>query len=257
MGFNITKQIVIDTILPLRCVSCGDIVNGAPNARQSGFCPNCWSDVKFITPPWCISCSRPFTYELEHRVDKDERNCSACLASPPIHDGIRAALYYDDIPRDIILKLKYSGRIAIANLVADHLSRFLYDDMGHLDDNILFVPVPLHWTRLWKRNYNQSALIATALVKKINNDKAIHLPDVLKRIKKTPPLTDISSKQRRKILKDSIRVNNKYCEIIKNHSIILVDDVYTSGATTDACVKALKLAGAKKVIVYCWTRVIK
>ncbi len=257
MGLNKARQTVIDSILPLRCVSCGDIVNGSSHSQQSGFCPNCWSDVKFITPPWCISCSRPLAYEMEHIRDKDERKCMACLQEAPLHDGIRAALYYNDIPRDIILKLKYSGRIGIADLVADHLNRFLHDDVERFGDDILFVPVPLHWTRLWKRSYNQSALIADALLKTIKNENIKHHPDILKRIKRTPPLIGKNSKQRRKILKNSITVNDKYREVIKDRSIILVDDVYTSGATTDACVKALKLAGAKKVIIYCWTRVIK
>lgn len=259
IGLHKIKQTIIDGILPLRCVSCGDIVNGSTYSQQSGFCPNCWSDVKFITPPWCLSCSQPFAYEPDHTADRDEHMCSACLITPPLHDGIRAALYYDDIPRDIILKLKYSGRIGIANLVAGHLSRFLRDDMDNLGDNIWLVPVPLHWTRLWKRTYNQSALIADALIQSLSRDKTTpeHIVDLLKRVKRTPPLRGNSGKDRKRLLKDAFALNPKYAQKIMGRTIILVDDVYTSGATTDACVKTLKSAGAAKVIIYCWTRVIK
>lgn len=186
----------------------------------------------------------------------DARKCANCLKNPPVHDGIRAALHYDDIPRDVILKLKYSGRIGVANLVADHLLRYMQDDVGHHSDMIWLVPVPLHWTRLWKRSYNQSALIADALLKTAAYDTICHNPDVLKRVQKTPPLKG-NAEIRRKLLKNAFAVNDKYRDAIKGRCIILIDDVYTSGATSDACVKALKAAGAKKVLIYCWTRVLK
>lgn len=247
----------IDTILPRRCASCGDIVNVlSSQGKQGGFCANCWSNLKFITPPWCISCSRPFPYEAGEELGEDARKCSECLNKDPIHDGIRAALHYDDIPRDVILKLKYSGRIGIANLVAGHLLRYLQDDAAIASHTIWFVPVPLHWTRLWKRSYNQSALIADALLKAAAYDNICHNPDVLKRVKKTPPLQG-NAEARRKLLKNAFVVNDKYKDAINGKCIILIDDVYTSGATSDACVKALKAAGAQRVIIYCWTRVLK
>lgn len=193
---------------------------------------------------------------------RDKRKCGACLDKTPIHDGIRAALIYDEIPRKVILKLKYGGRIAIANLIASHLQRFIADDIVSLGNEIWIAPVPLHWTRLWKRSYNQSALICDAMIDQCSllmneNINFDHQVDLLKRIKRTPPLKGANAKMRRNMLKNAFRINAKYENKIKGRSIILVDDVYTSGATTHACVKALKKAGAGKVIIYCWTRVIK
>lgn len=257
----------VDAILPSRCPSCGVIVRTEKSVNirgQGGFCLSCWSDLKFITPPWCISCARPFEYAEDIDVlgefGGDTRKCGACLEKQPRHDGIRAALIYDEIPRKVILKLKYSGRIAIANLIADHMQRFLADDAALLGNDIWVVPVPLHWTRLIKRTYNQSALIGEALVKTQPADQAVnftHIVDLLKRVKRTPPLKGGNAKQRQKLLKNAFGLHEKYTQSVKGRSIILVDDVYTSGATTNACVKILKDAGAKKVIIYCWTRVIK
>ena len=255
----------IATLLPSRCPSCGDIVrsNQADNImKQSGFCISCWSELKFLTPPWCISCARPFEF-IEEGADSEQLKCGYCIDQPPLHDGIRAALIYDDINSKVILKLKYAGRIAIANLIADHLHRFLHDDLNILGDDVWLAPVPLHWTRLWKRTYNQSALIADAMIKTYMRDTATHsdapdhIVDLLKRVKRTPPLKGNNGKDRKKLLKNAFALNHKYAQHIKGRTIILVDDVYTNGATTDACVKTLKSAGAAKVIIYCWTRVIK
>lgn len=256
-------NLTITTLLPSRCPSCGDIVRNDQsdtNMKQSGFCISCWSELKFLTPPWCISCARPFEF-IEEGTGVEQLKCGFCMDQPPLHDGIRAALIYDDINSKVVLKLKYAGRIAIANLIASHLQRFLHDDLKEVGNDIWITPVPLHWTRLWKRTYNQSALIANAMIKIYDGTSKLELPnhvvDLLKRVKRTPPLKGNSGKDRKKLLKDAFALNPKYRQQIKGRTIILVDDVYTSGATTDACVKTLKSAGAEKVIIYCWTRVIK
>lgn len=269
MQYSITQMISnvvnlsVTTLLPSRCPSCGDIVRSNQSdsiKKHSGFCISCWSELKFLTPPWCISCARPFEF-IEEGADGEQLQCGYCIDKPPYHDGIRAALIYDDINSKVVLKLKYSGCIAIANLIADHLQRFLHEDLEKFGDDIWMVPVPLHWMRLWKRTYNQSALIADAMIKTYDGNNKIaaleHIVDVLKRVKRTPPLKGNSGKDRKKLLKDAFALNPKYTQQIKGRTIILVDDVYTSGATTDACVKTLKSAGAAKVIIYCWTRVIK
>jgi len=265
-GLYLFAKSIIEIVLPTRCPSCGDIVHNDKSDikfGQSGFCPSCWMQLKFITPPACISCSMPFEFEAYDNPNDegfdDLRKCSDCLQSPPIHDGIRAALFYDDIPRQTILKLKYSGRMAIAQLIADYLQRYLQKDIEMLGKDIWVTPVPLHWTRLLKRTYNQSALIADALITRENvaREDIEHIPDILKRIKRTPPLKGSSAKERQVLLKDAFALNERYKDSIKGRSIILVDDVYTSGSTTNACAQTLKEAGAHHVIIYCWTRVIQ
>ncbi|WP_164116717.1 ComF family protein [Sphingorhabdus sp. Alg239-R122] len=231
---------VLDIIIPPRCPSCGDMVE---NDLQ--FCGTCWPQLKFITDPCCSACGRPFDVARD-----DELLCAPCLARPPKHDGVRAAVVYDELSRQIPLKLKYAGRIGLAKLIARFLGRHMPDDC----DNLLLVPVPLHRGRIWRRGFNQAALIAQALH---DSHEIDILLDSLLRTRATPPLKGMTAQQRRKILQGAIKVNPKYLDDIRGRDIMLIDDVYTSGATTNACVIQLKKAGAQTVTIYCWARVLR
>ncbi len=231
---------VLDVIIPPRCPICGDMV-----ADDLQLCGLCWPQLKFITDPCCAACGRPFDIARD-----DELLCAPCLAKPPKHDGIRAAVVYDELSRQIPLKLKYAGRIGLAKLVARFLGRHVPDEHG----NLLLVPVPLHRGRMWRRGFNQAALIADALHR--SHDIA-QVPDGLLRTRATPPLKGMTARQRRKILQGAIEVNPKHLDSLKGRDIMLVDDVYTSGATTNACVIQLKKAGVRTVTIYCWARVLR
>lgn len=144
--------------------------------------------------------------------------------------------------------LKYSTKLGLAELIARHL-------MKHLDEftvDPMLVPVPLHRKRLWNRGYNQSVLIARAL----SAQSAIPIENVLVRDRHTPPLRSINMIERQKLLKQAITVRQGSMNRIAYRTILLVDDVYTSGATANACARALRLAGAEKIFVLCWARVI-
>ncbi len=173
------------------------------------------------------------------------------MLQPPRHDGIFAAVAYGDIARTIALRLKYAGKIGLAKMIARQLSRSIEIDSP---TQILLVPVPLHWTRLWSRSYNQAALIASALA--ANSDMLTHQADALLRIKRTPYLRGMSAKQRMQTVRSAFAANPKRLEMLRDADIILVDDIYTTGATTDACVRVLKKAGAKRVRIFCWARVM-
>ncbi|WP_373487987.1 ComF family protein, partial [Blastomonas sp.] len=162
---------LIDLVLPPRCPGCGVLVHD-----ELQFCGDCWSALRFITDPACASCGKPFAH-----ARSDVLICAECLARPPRHDGIKAAVLYDDVSRAIVLKLKHGGRIGLANLIARHLLRHLPADL----DNHVMVPVPLHRWRLWQRGFNQSILIARAMAEV----RAVRLEaDALRRIRATPPL---------------------------------------------------------------------
>ena len=176
--------------------------------------------------------------------------CAQCLARAPRHDGICAAVVYDDLSRQIPLKLKYAGRIGLAKLIAHFLARYIPAERN----SAILIPVPLHRSRIWRRGFNQAALIAWALHKTHGID---HVPAALVRIRATPPLKGMTGKQRQKTLSGAIAVNRKYAEAIAGRDVMLVDDVYTSGATTDACTMQLKKAGARSVTIYCWARVLR
>ncbi len=175
--------------------------------------------------------------------------CAACIAKPPKHDGIKAAVVYNDISRNVALRLKYGGRIGLAKIIANALRR----QVAELPPGILMTPVPLHWTRLWWRSFNQSGLIASELSKGWQSEL---VPDILLRTRRTPLLRGLSPRDRREAVNGAFALNPKWQARVKGREIALVDDVYTSGATTDACVRLLKKAGAAKVTIYCWARVL-
>jgi ComF family protein len=233
-------QPALDLILPERCPSCGVIT-----PIGGGFCAGCWPQLHFLTQPWCTSCASPMPFE-----SNEGQQCAACLEKPPLHDGIRAAVAYGDISRQVALRFKHGGKIGMAKLIAKHLLRHIPDE----PNTLLFVPVPLHWTRLWSRGFNQSALIAQILAKESLNTFA---PDLLLRRKRTPLLRGMSSKQRYKTVSSAFALNPSWNKQVAGSRIILVDDVLTTGATTNACVKTLKQSGAKWVQVFCWARVLR
>ncbi len=231
---------VLDFALPERCPVCGAIT-----ADGSNFCADCWPKLRFMSQPWCSGCARPFPYEQDA-----DTLCATCLATSPLHDGIRAAVAYDDLSRQIILRLKYGGKIGLAKLVARQLVRHLPDDRS----GMLVVPVPLHWTRLWSRSFNQSALIAQELARLGGLE---YCPDMLLRTRRTPTMRGLSSKERRKTVNKAFVVNPAKLAAVPDARVILVDDVLTTGATSDGCVKALKNAGAQWVQVFCWARALR
>ncbi|ANU08019.1 ComF family protein [Paraurantiacibacter namhicola] len=230
---------VVDLVYPPRCPLCGDGI-----ADQRGLCVPCWGGLVIPAEPSCKACQRPLPSDLE-----DGLTCAACLQSPPRHDGIAAGTIYNDAARQIVLSYKHGRRIALAPMLA----RLIAARLPQLDGEWLAVPVPLHRWRLWKRGFNQSALIARELAKIA---PVTPLLDGLQRTRQTPSLGGLGRTQRRKTLAGAIRVTPRRRDAVKGAQVLLVDDVMTSGATSDACVKALKKAGAAKVVIGCFSRVL-
>lgn len=230
----------LDFVLPQRCPSCGAIT---PDGGS--FCADCWQKLRFLSPPWCSKCALPFPYD-----QGEDAACASCLTNPPQHDGIRAVAAYDDISRQVVLRLKYGGKIGLAKMIARQLARHLPDDRA----GILVAPVPLHWTRLWSRSFNQSALIANELARICDLQ---HIPDLLIRTKRTPSLRGFSAKDRRHAVGAAFAINPRWQARIEGARIILVDDVLTTGATSDGCFKALKKADAAWMQLFCWARALR
>lgn len=230
---------MLDFALPERCPSCGALASGGGT-----FCLECWSKLVFLGAPCCARCDLPLPYETE-----DTQHCASCLVKPPQHDGIKAAVAYGDIARHVALRLKYGGRIGLARMIAAQLVRHT----NTLPSDALLVPVPLHWTRLWGRSFNQSVLIGDALSRLSGH---ILCPDLLRRTKRTMPLGGLSGKERRSTVAGAFALHPSRAHLAKGRHILLVDDVYTSGATTDACIRVLKKGGASAVTVLCWARVL-
>jgi ComF family protein len=230
---------VVDLVFPPRCPLCGDGLSG-----QTGLCATCWSELVIPGDPACGSCNRPFRDGVP-----DGATCAVCMANPPKHDGIAAGTLYNDASRRLVLAFKHGNRIALAPLLA----RLITAKLDFVDEDWLVVPVPLHRWRLWRRGYNQAAVLAREIAKARG---ASLLVDALERKKATPPLGGLGRKARTRVLSGTIAAAARRRDGLKGARIVLVDDVLTSGATSEACVAALKRAGAERVVVACFARVL-
>ncbi|WP_394728119.1 double zinc ribbon domain-containing protein [Altererythrobacter sp. GH1-8] len=233
---------VVDLVYPPRCPLCGDAI-----ARQNGLCTGCWSSLAIPGSPQCRSCSRPFGSDTA----SDAMTCAVCLAHPPNHSGIAAGTLYNDASRQLVLAFKHGGKIALAPMLAGLIAAQIAD--AEPDNLPLIIPVPLHRWRLWKRGYNQAALLGREL-EKLGKGQLLH--QGLARLHATPSLGGLGRSARQRALAGSIAVPKAMRKRIISRNIILVDDVMTSGATSDACVKALLKAGAETVTIACFARVL-
>jgi len=231
---------LVDLVYPPRCPLCGDAL-----AAQTGLCTDCWSTLSIPGEPACTRCQRPFG----ENGPGHGCICGACLADPPTHDGIAAGALYNDAARKLVLSFKHGSKIALAPMLA----RLIAARLGTLDGDWICIPVPLHRFRLWQRGFNQSALLARE-ISKLTSSKL--LIDGLVRHKSTPPLGGQGKKQRKRTLAGAIKINPASSARLHGAQILLVDDVLTSGATTDACISALKQAGVGKVRIACFARVL-
>jgi ComF family protein len=231
---------LLDFALPPRCPGCGAITS-----EPHRFCLDCWGSLTFLGEPCCTRCGLPFAYPVEG----GQAECGRCLADPPPFDRLRAAVAYGDVSRQVALKLKYSGRPGLAETLAHFMLRHLR--AGERD--ALLVPVPLHRWRIWKRGYNQAALIASALSRRSGLPAGL---DLLSRTRATPPLKGLGRRERALAVRGAFKVPPRGRERLAGRHILLVDDVYTSGATAAACARALKRGGAASVEILCWARVV-
>ncbi len=230
---------IIDLLFPPRCPLCG-----AGLSAQSGLCSACWSELVIPGEPCCSRCQRPFSDGIA-----DGAICAPCLAEPPRHDGIAAGTLYNDPSRRLVLAFKHGKRIALAPMMA----RLIIGKLPFVDQDWLVVPVPLHRWRLWRRGFNQAAVLGGEVARFRGARVAV---DALMRRKATPVLGGLGRKARARVLAGAISVNPRRAFGLKGAKVLLVDDVLTSGATTDACVRALKRAGAQTVVIACFARVL-
>ena len=232
---------IIDLVFPPRCPLCGDAL-----AQQGGLCAACWVKLAVPGEPSCSTCQRPLPDSV---VRSGAVQCAPCLADPPRHAGITAATLYNDASRDLVLAFKRGKRIALADLLA----RLMVQRLPDLEGEWLVVPVPLHRWRLWERGFNQSALLAARIARSIHKPLVV---DALERHKRTPSLGGLGKRARAEALRGAIAPRPGRVARLRGAKVLLVDDVMTSGATTDACLAALRKAGAAEVRITCFARVL-
>jgi predicted amidophosphoribosyltransferase len=230
----------LDFALPPRCPGCGAIVDG-----DHRFCVGCWRSLDFLADPSCIRCAVP----LPHDIGPDAV-CASCDRDPPIFDRAAAAVAYGEVARTVALRLKYGRRPGVARMMAGQMVRLL----GDLPPDALVTAVPLHRWRLWKRGYNQALLIARSVAETAARDC---VPDLIERTRATPPLRGLGPRERRQAVRGAFSVPGRHHPTLSGKTVLLVDDVFTSGATAEGCAGVLKAAGAGEVRLLCWARVLR
>lgn len=229
-----SAKTLLDFALPARCPGCLAIVE-----QLDAFCPACWGQVEFMRGG-CDCCGLP----LEAT---DAELCGACLARDPVIDRTRSAVAYSDIARDLALRLKYGRKVMLARTMARYMAPLR--DRG---DAPVVAPVPLHRWRLWGRGFNQAALIADQLARHWRFPVEHRL---IERPRPTRSLKGLSHNQRLKTVAGAFRIPDR--GKVEGRTVILVDDVIASGATGEACARALKRAGAARVEMVSWARVVR
>lgn len=223
-------RLLLDPVLPPRCPGCGAI--GSSVGR---FCAECWQQLDFLPQQGCEGCNLPLP-------EADGTHCAKCLVRLPRHGPVRAAVAYGPIAKDVVLRLKYGRRPVLARTIAALLP-------PPVEQGALVIPVPLHRWRLWARGYNQAAEIGRLYARQ--HGLAFD-PLALKRVRATPSLRGLSGKQR----EDAVRGAFSCARHLGRRPVMLVDDVYTSGATVEACARTLRRAGAGPIETLCWARVV-
>ncbi|MDX9862676.1 MAG: ComF family protein [Rhodospirillales bacterium] len=222
---------LLDVLLPHRCLGCGAIVD-APGV----LCAGCWDEITFAGPPCCEACGLPFAYDAGAGT-----LCGECAAHPPPFRRARAAMIYGPASRRLILGFKHGDRTEAAVAFARWMVRAGADLIAESD---LIAPVPLHWTRLFARRFNQAALLAHAIGRETGLEVA---PDVLVRRRRTPSQGHLGRRARRRNVAGAFAVPPGRAGRVAGRRVLLIDDVMTTGATLAACARALGRAGAATV----------
>jgi len=232
----------LNLLYPPLCVACRGRV-----AEAHSLCPACWNEISFIEGAMCSRCGTPFDVD-----PGGETLCGACHKKPHDFHTARSLFRYDDASKPLILAFKHGDRLDHAPAFARWLERTGRPLFADID---LMVPVPLHRWRLWRRRYNQSSVLAERLGKLSQRP---HDPLILERSRATKSQGEMASaKARRRNVLGAFRVPKEKRDQIKSRRILLIDDVFTTGATLDACARALKRAGAERVDALTLARVVR
>ena len=221
----------VDLVTPSLCLSCA-----VPVGEPSSLCVACWGRLKLIEEPVCKALGTPFAYD-----QGDGALSAAALSDPPAWDRSRAAVLFEDEAAKLVHALKYRDRPEAGLLMARMMAIAGRRLIAQSD---VMLPVPLHYLRLWRRRFNQSAFL-TQRIAALSGTPWRH--DVLIRARSTRAQVGLDEAARRKNVRNAFAVRPELLAVVAGKSVLLVDDVRTTGATAEACALALRKAGARQV----------
>ncbi|MGU3573917.1 ComF family protein [Brucellaceae bacterium C25G] len=246
MRFSLKTQAVkamraiADILFPPSCIGCRRHVS-----YPGSLCPQCWSDIRFIEQPYCPVLGTPFAHDFgSHFL------CAEAIANPPPFKRLRSAVLHKGAAQRMAVSLKFYDRTDLAPWMAQWLARAGYELLDECD---VIIPVPLYRWRFWKRRYNQSAELARALAKTASKP---FCADALIRSRNTVQQTGLGSKERQRNVDGAFKVPDKGDIHIRGRRILLIDDVYTTGATVRSATRTLLRHGAQSVDVLTFSRVL-
>lgn len=228
----------VDLVFPPVCRGCGRLTGDA-----HAVCPSCWAKLPLIERPYCEVLGSPFSFDPGEGAVSPE-----ALADPPIFDRLRSVALHEGIARDLVHGLKYRDRTDLAPMMAEWMIRASDGAVASAD---MIVPVPLHSFRLWRRGFNQAAELARAIAAGAEKP---YRPDTLRRVKRTRRQVGLAVRAREENVRGAFSVPQRLGPGLAGKAIVLVDDVYTTGATVSAATRALKRAGAGEVTVLTFAR---
>ena len=233
-------QSVWRALYPPQCIGCG-----APVTTEEALCGTCWRDTPFIVGLVCDMCGTPLPGDDTGRA----AICDDCLTVARPWARGRSVLRYDGRGRQLLMRLKHGDRPELARPAG----RWMAQAARPLRrPDTLVVPIPLHWTRLLRRRYNQAALLARQVARELD---CAMCPDLLTRVRRTPVQGGRGRADRFRNLRDTIAPHPRRGAQALGRPILLIDDVMTSGATLAAASEACYLAGADEVSVLTLARV--
>ncbi len=218
---------ILDLVYPPRCAACGEPVEAEP------FCPVCAEAVDAV-PPGCVRCGAP----------GPDSPCGACRASPPAFESVRAGAVFGGPLADAIHAMKYSNRPALARPLGTWLA-----SRAPVPPSAVVVSVPLARKRRIERGYDQAALLADSLAR-ASHAQGRRLRAALRRVRETPPQVGRTREERARNVEGAFEAS----AAVRGRDVLLVDDVVTTGATADAASRALRLAGARSIVVVALAR---